>query len=94
MTTPQNANAQYTTNWTLILLAVLSLAVVALSAAWAMGAPPFEKRSTVTAPGVEVQTRGDDVKIDAPYTSIQKDDSGTRIKAPGVDIELPPKQNQ
>lgn len=93
MSIQDNTNTQQS-NWMVIVLAIVSLAVIALGAAWAMSAPPFEKRSTVTAPGVEVQTRDDDVKIDAPYTSIQKDDSGTRIKAPGVDIELPPKPNQ
>lgn len=77
-----------------IALSIIAAAIVISGTAWAMRQPPRESRSSISAPGVDVQTRGDDVKIDAPYTSIQKDSSGTRIKAPGVDIVLPPKESQ
>lgn len=80
--------------WSLIALSIIAAALVISGTGWVMRQPVSESRSTVTALGVDVQTRGDDVKIDAPYTSIQKDSRGTRIQAPGVDIELPPKQNQ
>ncbi len=83
-----------TTNWQMILLCIIAAVLVIGGTVWAMRGPALESRSTITAPGVDVQTRGGDVKIDAPGTSIQKDSSGTRIKAPGVDIELPPKQGQ
>jgi hypothetical protein len=76
--------------WSLIALSIIAAALVISGTGWAMRQPMTESRSTVSAPGVDVHTRGDDVKIDAPYTSIHKDGSGTRIKAPGVDIELPP----
>lgn len=84
MTTNQNSNA------TLITLSIIAALLVIGGTVWAMRGPPTESRSTITAPGVDIETRGGDVKIDAPHTSIKKDDSGTSIKAPGVDIQLPP----
>lgn len=86
MTTNPNSSSSFN----LIALAIVATVLVIGGAVWAMRAPVTESRSTISAPGVDVQTRGGDVKIDAPYTSIQKDGSGTTIKAPGVDIQLPP----
>lgn len=84
MTNDQNAS------FNLIILSIIAALLVIGGTVWAMRGPATESRSTVTAPGVDVQTQGSDVKVDAPYTSIKKDDSGTSIKAPGVDIQLPP----
>lgn len=87
MTTDQNAN------YGLIVLSIIAALLVIGGTVWAMRAPATESRSAISAPGVDVQTQGRDVKIDAPYTSIRKDDSGTTIKAPGVDIQLPPSKS-
>ncbi|MBR2536356.1 MAG: hypothetical protein IKE66_09835 [Hyphomicrobium sp.] len=84
MTNDQNAS------FNLIILSIIAALLVIGGTVWAMRAPVTESRSTVSAPGVDVQTQGSDVKINAPYTSIKKDDGGTSIKAPGVDIQLPP----
>lgn len=84
MTNDQNAS------FNLIILSIIAALLVIGGTVWAMRGPATESRSTVTAPGVDVQTQGSDVKVDAPYTSIKKDDSGTSIKAPGVEIQLPP----
>jgi hypothetical protein len=46
---------------------------------------------TVTSPGARSESSGGDVKIDAPYTKIEKNEKGTNIQAPGVSIQLPPK---
>ncbi|PPC99951.1 MAG: hypothetical protein CTY31_08705 [Hyphomicrobium sp.] len=43
---------------------------------------------------VDVRTDNDSVKIEAPYTKIDRDADGTRIQAPGVDIEVPAQQRQ
>lgn len=84
MTSDQNST------FSLIVLSIIAALLVIGGTIWAMRGPATESRSTVTAPGVDIQTQGNDVKIDAPHTSIRKDDSGTTIKAPGVDIQLPP----
>ncbi|MEQ1653593.1 MAG: hypothetical protein ABL897_13985 [Hyphomicrobium sp.] len=79
-------------NSTLLVVVLLAAGVILAGSVWAMRQSEAERGASFKGPGVSVETRGGDVKIDAPYTSIQKDANGTRIQAPGVDIELPPKQ--
>lgn len=86
MTSPSNSNS------TLLVVVLLAAAVILAGSVWAMRQSEDERGASFKAPGVSVETRGGDVKIDVPFTSIQKDSIGTRIQAPGVDIELPPQQ--
>lgn len=41
---------------------------------------------------IDVRTDNDSVKIEAPFTKIDRNADGTRIQAPGVDIEVPAQQ--
>ncbi len=45
----------------------------------------------IEAPGVRVDTGGDDgsTRVEAPFTKVEKSATGTRIEAPGVDITVP-----
>lgn len=79
------------TNRSLTIAAILAGVVVITGAVWATRAyREPESSATIRAPGVKIDAIGDNVKIEAPYTKIEKTDGGTRIQAPGVDINLPP----
>lgn len=50
----------------------------------------------VDTPDAKVETNkpGDKTSVDAPYAHIESGKEGTKIEAPGVKIEVPPKQPQ
>ncbi|MFT3731160.1 MAG: hypothetical protein QM780_07005 [Hyphomicrobium sp.] len=53
-------------------------------------------RVEVDAPAVRVDTDkpGGGTSVDAPGVHIENDKNGVKVQAPGVDIEVPPKQPQ
>ncbi|MBS0233871.1 MAG: hypothetical protein JSR99_10335 [Proteobacteria bacterium] len=53
-------------------------------------------QAVVDAPAVHVETDkpGGGTSVDAPGVHVQRDESGTKVEAPGVKIEIPPKQPQ
>ncbi|RUO98114.1 hypothetical protein [Hyphomicrobium sp.] len=78
----------------LIFIALSLIAVVAVMAAvsaFRRTEPPVQ----VQAPAASVDTDKSTGKttIDAPYAHIEKDNSGTKIEAPGVKIEVPKSPN-
>ncbi|MFN0219339.1 MAG: hypothetical protein ACKVP4_11050 [Hyphomicrobium sp.] len=75
--------------------AALGLVAVAIAGSVIL-ARSGEPTTTVTAPGVRVETgrENGDATITAPYTNIEKDADGTRIQAPGVDINIPRKSSE
>lgn len=80
------------------LLVFIALSLIA--AGIVVGAVTAYQRShtqvIVDTPATKVETNkpGDSTTVDAPYTHIEKDKDGTKIEAPGVKIEVPPKQPQ
>ncbi|MBS0250332.1 MAG: hypothetical protein JSR78_04635 [Proteobacteria bacterium] len=80
------------------LLVFIALSLIA--AGIVIGAVTAYQRShtqvLVDTPAVKVETDkpGGETTVDAPYTHIEKGNDGTKIEAPGVKIEVPPKQPQ
>lgn len=76
------------------------IALSLIAAGIVIGAVTAYQRShsqvIVDTPATKVETNkpGDNTTVDAPYTHIEKDKDGTKIEAPGVKIEVPPKQPQ
>ena len=75
---------------------VLALAVLAMlvlvGGVWA-----YQRSQTevlVDSPAVRVETNKatGETTVDAPFAHIEKDSSGTRVEAPGVNIEVPKRQ--
>lgn len=79
---------------------LIFIALSLIAAGVVIGAVTAYQRShtqvIVDTPAAKVETNkpGGEMTIDAPYTHIEKGKEGTKIEAPGVKIEVPPKQPQ
>ena len=64
--------------------------VVGASAAYRRQDPAV----VIDAPAVHIESdkATGDTRVDAPFAKVQKDQSGTRVQAPGVDIVVPKRQ--
>lgn len=70
--------------------------VVVLFALIVGGVYAYQRSQTevlVDSPAVRVETNKatGETKVDAPFARVDKDASGTRVQAPGVDISVPSK---
>lgn len=53
---------------------------------------PLPQADRATAPAtvrIDSNSASDKTKVEAPFTRVEKDESGTHIQAPGVDIKVP-----
>lgn len=79
---------------------LIFIALSLITAGIVIGAVTAYQRShtqvLVDTPAAKVETNkpGGETTVDAPYTHIEKGNDGTKIEAPGVKIEVPPKQPQ
>ena len=71
---------------------LLALAIIAAGIAWANRDDATTATMTTAPAPANIEQRGKDLKIEAPFTRIDKDSSGARIQAPGVDVQIPPRK--
>jgi len=68
--------------------------VIVLFALIAGGVYAYQRSQTevlVDSPAVRVETNKatGETTVDAPFARVEKDDRGTRVQAPGVDVNVP-----
>ncbi|WP_041320965.1 hypothetical protein [Hyphomicrobium denitrificans] len=72
-----------------------SIALVVVLSALVVGGVYVYQRSQsevlVDSPAVRIETNKatGETKVEAPFTRVEKDESGTRVQAPGVDVNVP-----
>ena len=73
--------------------------IVVLFALIAGGVYAYQRSQTevlVDSPAVRIETNKatGETTVDAPFAHIEKDSSGTRVQAPGVDVNVPKDPSQ
>jgi hypothetical protein len=76
-------------------IGILALAILAIVVVVG-GVTAYQRSQTevlVDGPGVRVETNKatGETTVDAPFAHIEKDANGTRVQAPGVDVQVPKK---